>query len=181
MNLRNINRLFFNFKIEVEMKVTDKAVFETSKGKIVIGLYGDDMPVTVKNFIKYTEAGFYNKLIFHRVIPGFVIQGGGMLKAMLEKNAIADPIKLEINPEIKHTKYTLSMARTQDPNSATSQFFICTGECPSLDNNYAAFGTVLEGMEVVDDIAKVPTHTVKWYDDVPIEPIVIENAYLMNE
>jgi cyclophilin family peptidyl-prolyl cis-trans isomerase len=163
------------------MKVTNKAVFETTKGKIVIGLYGDDMPVTVKNFIKYTEAGFYTKLIFHRVIPGFVIQGGGMLKAMFEKAAIADPIKLEIHPDIKHEKYTLSMARTQDPNSATSQFFICTDKCESLDNNYAAFGTVLEGMEVVDEIAKVPTHTVKWYDDVPVEPIMIEKAYMITE
>jgi len=163
------------------MKITDKVVFETTKGKIVVGLYGEDMPVTVKNFIRYTEAGFYNKLIFHRVIPGFVIQGGGMLKGMFEKNAIADPIKLEINPNIKHSKYTISMARTQDPNSATSQFFICTDDCPSLDNNYAAFGAVLEGMEVVDEIVTVPTHSVKWYDDVPVEPIVIEKSYLFTE
>lgn len=163
------------------MKVTDKAVFETTKGKIVVGLYGDDMPVTVKNFIKYTEAGFYNNLIFHRVIPGFVIQGGGMLKAMFEKKAIDEPIKLEIHPDIKHEKYTISMARTQDPNSATSQFFICTDKCASLDNNYAAFGTVLEGTEVVDEIAKVQTHSVKWYDDVPVEPVVIEKAYMTTE
>jgi cyclophilin family peptidyl-prolyl cis-trans isomerase len=163
------------------MKITDKAVFETSKGNIVIGLYGEDMPITVKNFIKYTEAGFYNKLIFHRVIPGFVIQGGGMLKAMFEKNALSDPIKLEINPAIKHTQYTLSMARTQEPNSATSQFFICTEDCPSLDNNYAAFGIVVEGMEIVKEIEKVPTHSVKWYDDVPVEPVVIEKAYMVKE
>ncbi len=160
------------------MKITDKAVFETSKGKIVVGLYGDDMPVTVKNFIRHVEAGFYNKLIFHRIIPGFVIQGGGMLKGLLEKNALASPIKLEIHPDIKHKKYTLSMARTQDPDSATSQFFICTADCPSLDNNYAAFGTVLEGTEVVDEIEKVPTHSVKWYDDVPVETVIVESSYM---
>ncbi|HPS31703.1 MAG TPA: peptidylprolyl isomerase [bacterium] len=163
------------------MKVTDKAVFETTKGKITIGLYGEDMPVTVKNFIKHVEAKYYNKLIFHRVIPGFVIQGGGMLKGMFEKTALGEPIKLERNPKILHKQYTLSMARTSEPNSATSQFFICTDDCPSLDNQYAAFGTVLEGMEVVDAIAAVKTTSVRHYDDVPVEPIVIENAVMVKE
>ncbi|HNW83022.1 MAG TPA: peptidylprolyl isomerase [bacterium] len=163
------------------MKVTDKAVFETTKGKITIGLYGEDMPITVKNFIKHVEAKYYNKLIFHRVIPGFVIQGGGMLKGMFEKTALGEPIKLERNPKILHKQYTLSMARTSEPNSATSQFFICTDDCPSLDNQYAAFGTVLEGMEVVDAIAAVKTTSVRHYDDVPVEPIVIENAVMVKE
>lgn len=163
------------------MKITDKAVFETTKGKITIGLYGDDMPVTVKNFIKHVDAKYYNKLIFHRVIPGFVIQGGGMLKGMFEKTAMVEPIKLERNPNILHKQYTISMARTSDPNSATSQFFICTDDCPSLDNQYAAFGTVIEGMEVVDAIAAVKTTSVRHYDDVPVEPIVIENAVMVKE
>lgn len=163
------------------MKVTDKAVFETTKGKITIGLYGEDMPVTVKNFIRHVEAKYYNKLIFHRVIPGFVIQGGGMLKGMFEKTALGEPIKLERNPKILHKQYTLSMARTSDPNSATSQFFICTDDCPSLDNQYAAFGTVIEGMEVVDAIAAVKTTSVRHFDDVPVEPIVIENAVMVKE
>lgn len=163
------------------MKVTDKAVFETTKGKITIGLYGEDMPITVKNFIKHVEAKYYNKLIFHRVIPGFVIQGGGMLKGMFEKTALGEPIKLERNPKILHKQYTLSMARTSEPNSATSQFFICTDDCPSLDNQYAAFGTVLEGMEVVDAIAAVKTTSVRHHDDVPVEPIVIENAVMVKE
>lgn len=163
------------------MKVTDKAVFETTKGKITIGLYGEDMPVTVKNFIKHVDAKFYNKLIFHRVIEGFVIQGGGMLKGMYEKTPIVEPIKLERNPKILHKKYTLSMARTSEPNSATSQFFICTDDCPSLDNQYAAFGTVIEGMEVVDAIVAVKTTSVRHFDDVPVEPIVIENAVMVKE
>ncbi len=161
------------------MKITDKAVFETTMGKITVGLYGEDMPVTVKNFIRHIDAKFYNKLIFHRVIEGFVIQSGGMLKGMYEKTAIVEPIKLERNPNILHKKYTLSMARTSEPNSATSQFFICTEDCPSLDNNYAAFGAVIEGMEVVDAIAKVKTTSVRIYDDVPVDPIVIESAYMV--
>lgn len=161
------------------MKITDKTVFETTKGKITIGLYGEDMPVTVKNFIKHVDAKYYNKLIFHRVIPGFVIQGGGMLKGMFEKTALGEPIKLERNPNILHKQYTISMARTSDPNSATSQFFICTDDCPSLDNQYAAFGTVVEGMEVVDAIAAVKTTSVRHYDDVPVEPITIDNAYMV--
>lgn len=162
------------------MKITDTAVFETTSGKIVIGLYGEEMPLTVKNFIEHVNAGYYNKLIFHRVIEGFVIQGGGMLKGMFEKAPIKNPIKLEINPSILHSKYTLSMARTSEPDSATSQFFICTQDCPSLDNNYAAFGKVIEGEDVVDSIAKVKTTTVRFYEDVPVDPIVIEKAYMLN-
>ena len=163
------------------MEITKKAVFETTKGNMVIGLYGNDVPVTVENFVNHVEAGYYNKLIFHRVIRNFVIQGGGMLKGMFEKAPMSDPIKLEINPAIKHNKYVLSMARTQDPNSATSQFFICNAECPSLDNNYAAFGIVLEGQETVDAITDVETHSVKWYDDVPVEAVVIEKAYMIED
>lgn len=166
---------------EEKMEITKKAVFETTKGKMVIGLYGNDVPATVENFIKHVEAGYYNKLIFHRVIKNFVIQGGGMLKGMFEKAPLGDPIKLEINPDIKHSKYVLSMARTQDPDSATSQFFVCNDECPSLDNSYAAFGIVVEGQETVDAITAVETHTVKWFDDVPVEPVVIEKAYMVED
>ena len=158
------------------MNVTSKVKFETTKGDFIIELYGDDMPVTVENFIKHVEADFYTNLIFHRVIKDFVIQGGGMMKSMFEKNKLGDPIKLEIDPTLKHTKYILSMARTSDPNSATSQFFICTGDVPSLDNQYAAFGKVVEGTEVVDMIEQVDTHSVRHFDDVPVEKIVINKA-----
>jgi peptidyl-prolyl cis-trans isomerase B (cyclophilin B) len=158
------------------MNVTKKVMFETNKGNILIGLYGEEMPITVENFVNHVEKGFYTKLLFHRVIKDFVIQGGGMLKGMMEKASISDPIKLEICPEILHKKYVLSMARTQDPNSATSQFFICTGDVPSLDGQYAAFGAVLEGQEVVDEIGNAETHSVKWHDDVPKEHIFIEKA-----
>jgi len=161
------------------MKVTNRVKFETTKGDFIIELYGDEMPITVTNFIKHVEADFYNGLIFHRVIKDFVIQGGGMMKSMFEKNKLDNPIKLEIDPTLKHTKYVLSMARTSDPNSATSQFFICTGDVPSLDNAYAAFGKVVEGTEVVDAIEMVDTHTVRHFDDVPVEKIVINKATLL--
>ena len=161
------------------MNITAKAKFETTMGDIVMGFYGDEMPITTENFVKYIEAGFFNKLIFHRVIPGFVIQGGGMMPGMIEKNSLFDPIKLEISKDIKHDPYAISMARTQDKNSATSQFFICNAACPSLDNQYAAFGKVLEGEDVVDAITAVKTKTVKYFDDVPVDTVKIEKAYMI--
>ncbi len=163
------------------MKITAKAKFETTKGDIVMGFYGEEMPISTENFIKYIEAGYFNKLIFHRVIKGFVIQGGGFMPGMIQKQEIFDPIKLEISPNVKHEKYAISMARTQDPNSATSQFFICNAPCPSLDGQYAAFGKVLEGEDVVDAITAVDTKTVKWFDDVPVETIKIEKAYMLED
>jgi len=126
--------------------------------------------------LKYINAGFYNKLIFHRVIKDFMVQGGGMLKGMLEKNAIESPIKLEISQNIKHSKYTISMARTQDPNSATSQFFICTADCAFLDGQYAAFGKVVEGEESVDSIEGMKTGTSGYHENVPTEDVLILSA-----
>lgn len=161
------------------MKITHKAVFETSLGNITAGFYGEEMPISVANFVKHIEAGFYTKLIFHRVIKGFVIQGGGFINGMFEKTAISDPIKLEISKTLKHEKYTFSMARTSEPNSATSQFFICTDRCESLDGSYAAFGTVLEGFEVVDNIEKLETKTVRHFDDVPKTSVIINKAYML--
>lgn len=165
--------------MEDRMEFTNKAVIETSMGKITVGLYGKEMPVTVANFIKHIEAKYYNKLIFHRVIDNFMIQGGGMMKSMFEKVAMVDPIKLETCSDIPHKKYTISMARTDVPNSATSQFFICNTDCDFLDGKYAAFGTVIEGMDVVDAISKVETHSVRSYDDVPVEPVVINDVYMI--
>ncbi len=162
------------------MKVTHKAVFETSMGNITAGFYGEEMPGTVENFVKHIEAGFYSKLIFHRVIKGFVIQGGGFINGMFEKAAMSTPIKLEISDNVKHEKYTFSMARTSDPNSATSQFFICTDKCEDLDGSYAAFGTVLEGFEVVDNIEKLETKSVRHFDDVPKTSVVINKAYMLS-
>lgn len=162
------------------MKVTQKIVFETNQGKIVAGLYGDDVPTTVKNFIQYITDGFFDGLIFHRVIPGFVIQGGGFKPGMKE-TAPSAPIKLEIAPEIKHKRGTFSMARTQVRDSATSQFFICLDDVPSLDNQYAAFGEVLEGIEAVDKIAAVKTGNAGYHQDVPQTDMIITKAYLLDD
>jgi len=159
--------------MEDDMEITIKVLMETSKGNITLGLYGKEMPITTANFLKYVESGFYTKLLFHRVIEDFMIQGGGMIAGLFTKKEPFAPIKLEISPNIKHEQYVLSTARTNDPNSATSQFFICTGKHTSLDGQYAAFGIVVEGKEVVDAIAAVETHSVRHYDDVPVENVVI--------
>src|SRR4051794_40006148 len=138
-------------------------VLETSMGPITIQLDPAKAPITVDNFLKYVDAGFYDGLIFHRVIPGFMIQGGGMNDQMQEKTQGArPPIKNEANNGLSNLRGTISMARTSDPNSATSQFFISVVDnVRALDPNpgsagYAVFGKVVSGMDVVDAIVSVP-------------------------
>ena len=124
---------------------------EMDKGTIKAELYVDKAPITAKNFIELANSGFYDGLTFHRVEPGFVVQGGdpkGDGTGGSEKK-----IPLEINPDLKHVRGALAMARTQDPNSATSQFYITLAETPFLDGNYAVFGKVVNGMNVVDKIS----------------------------
>ena len=126
------------------------ALIETDKGTIKAELYTDKAPITTKNFIELADSGFYNGLKFHRVEPGFVVQGGdpkGDGTGGSEKT-----IPLEVNPDLKHVQGALGMARSQDPNSASSQFYITLAETPFLDGNYAVFGKVLQGMEVVEKI-----------------------------
>lgn len=169
------------------VEVTDRAIFETSMGNIEIELYGKEMPVTVNNFKKYVGASFYDGLIFHRVISGFVIQGGGFDENMTEKKTFS-PIKLEISTKLKNKKYFLSMARKPMPDSASSQFFICLGDIPHLDynpakkspNGYAVFGKVTKGMDIVDKIATIPTTTKGRYENVPKSPIIIKKAYMIS-
>jgi peptidyl-prolyl cis-trans isomerase A (cyclophilin A) len=149
-------------------------VMETSMGNLTIEVYQDKAPVTADNFLKYVKDGFYDGTIFHRVIPGFVIQGGGFT---------ADMQKKPTNPPIKNERGTLSMARTQAVNSATSQFFINLTDNSSLDHNpqnfgYAVFAKVVDGMGVVDQIAQVPTTNKGPYQNVPSKPVVIEKAYV---
>lgn len=159
---------------------------ETSMGNIVIELNEQAAPVTVKNFLGYVEAGFYDGVIFHRVIPGFMIQGGGFTKQMVEKET-RDPIVNEARDSLSNERGTVAMARTSDPNSATAQFFINHGNNDFLnyiDDNkagYAAFGKVTEGMEVVDAIASVETTTRNGMDDVPVEPVTIISAKVVPE
>ncbi len=159
-------------------------VMETSLGKITLELYPDKAPETVKNFLWYVNHKFYNNLIFHCVIPNFMIQGGGFTKDMkkMEPNA---PIKNEADNGLSNKRGTIAMARTMEINSATSQFFINHKDNPALDHRdntprgygYAVFGKVIDGMDVVDKIANVKTTTRKGYQNVPVTPVVILKAY----
>jgi cyclophilin family peptidyl-prolyl cis-trans isomerase len=161
-----------------EHEVTDRVKITTSKGVIIVGLYGKDAPKTVNNFLKYVDKGFYSNLIFHRVIEGFMIQGGGF-DSGLKRAPTDSPIELEIIPGLKHEVGTLSMARTSDPHSATSQFFICVGVAPQLNGSYAAFGKAEEGEDVLRSISQVPTETLDTVagpmEDVPIDSVIIES------
>jgi len=131
------------------------AVLETSKGTIKFELYEDKAPITTANFIKLAESGFYDGLIFHRVIDNFVIQTGDPLGN--GTGGSGETINLEINQNLTHTDGAVGMARSTDPNSATSQFYICDGPQHGLDGNYAVFGQVIEGLDVVRSIAAVAT------------------------
>jgi cyclophilin family peptidyl-prolyl cis-trans isomerase len=146
---------------------------DTDKGTIKIGLYDDNTPITTANFIKYANDGFYNGTIFHRVIDNFMIQGGGFYPDLTQKTPTYPPINLEIKPELKHVDGAVAMARTSEPNSATSQFYICDGPQPNLDGNYAVFGQVVDGMDVVRNIASVQTHTENGMENVPVEDVII--------
>ena len=154
--------------------------FETSLGDITIEMLEKDAPVTTANFLKYVDDGYFDGTIFHRVIPGFVIQGGGFTDDMSQKRTQA-PIKNEADNGVKNSRGTLSMARTNDINSATSQFFVNLKDNGSLDHSrgnfgYAVFARVTEGMDVVDKIAEVETGRRKGHDDVPLEAVVVRSA-----
>lgn len=144
------------------------ARIDTSMGAIRIRLDQQNAPVSVANFLQYARAGFYDRTIFHRVIDDFMIQGGGFEHGMVRKQT-REPIALEVSPQLRHVDGAVSMARTSDPNSATAQFFICDGPQPGLDGQYAVFGQVIEGIEVVRAIAATPTGP----GDVPRAEVVI--------
>ena len=156
---------------------------ETSKGTIVAELYPDKTPITVKNFLSYVEAKYYDGLIFHRVIDGFMIQGGGYTADFSRKSTRA-PIRNEADNGLKNMRGTVSMARTRDPHSATAQFFINVKDNGFLDYKspdargwgYAVFGQVVEGMEVVDKIRTQPTSVQGGFRDVPVKTITITRA-----
>ena len=148
-------------------------------GTMTAELYPEKAPKTVANFLKLAEADFFNGLIFHRVIKGFMIQGGGFTEDMEHKecDSIEGEFKANgfLQNDLKHTRGVLSMARTSDPNSASSQFFVMHQDAPHLDAQYAGFGKVTEGLDVLDAIASVKTGTYGWYmQDVPKSPVVIE-------
>jgi len=154
--------------------------FSTSMGDITIELLSEEAPITTKNFLEYVDAGFFDGTIFHRVIPGFVIQGGGFTEDMNQKETQA-PIKNEADNGVKNLRGTLSMARTSDINSATSQFFINLKDNAFLDHGsrdfgYAVFAKVIDGMDVVDQIAGVKTGDRGHHSDVPVEAVVTNTA-----
>ncbi|WP_340618401.1 peptidylprolyl isomerase A [Xenorhabdus entomophaga] len=152
----------------------------TSAGEIEIELDSNKAPISTKNFVEYVNEGFYNNTIFHRVIPGFMVQGGGFTKDMKQKTTRA-PIKNEADNGLRNLRGTIAMARTADKDSATSQFFINVTDNAFLDHGqrdfgYAVFGKVVKGMDVVDKISQVKTENVGPYQNVPVKPIVILSA-----
>jgi cyclophilin family peptidyl-prolyl cis-trans isomerase len=159
---------------------------KTNLGTIRLELYPAKAPKTVANFLQYVKDGHYNGVIFHRVIPDFMIQGGGMDKSMREKKT-RDPIPNEAKNGLKNDLGTVAMARTNDPHSASAQFFINTKNNDFLDYpgqdgwGYAVFGKVVAGMDVVMKIRQVPTGNVGPYGDVPKQPVIIESATLVAE
>jgi len=158
-----------------------KVVLETSRGNIVLELNPEKSPKTVENFLAYVDSGFYDGTIFHRVIPKFMIQGGGMTADMAQKPT-REAVVNESSNYLHNERGTVAMARTDDPDSATAQFFINLKMNTSLDYKYGkagytVFGEVVDGMYVVDDIALQPTAAVDGHQDVPVQPIVINRAY----
>ncbi|MCB1648133.1 MAG: peptidyl-prolyl cis-trans isomerase [Pseudomonadales bacterium] len=155
-------------------------IMETNKGTVKIELWESKAPITVANFLRYVDAGFYNGVIFHRVIPGFMVQGGGFTPDMIQKPTF-EQIKNEASAELPNLRGTLSMARTQVVDSATAQFFINLVDNNFLNHTdetprgfgYAVFGEVVEGMDIVDAIAGVQTGNQGMYQDVPTEAIII--------
>lgn len=163
-----------------------KVLMETSKGDITIELFENEAPRTVKNFLSYASEGFYNNLIFHRVIKDFMIQGGGMDSEMRQKDP-KPPIKNEARRGLGNNRGTLAMARTNIIDSATAQFFINVKDNDFLNHTdntaggfgYAVFGEVIKGMDVVDSIARVKTGNFNGFQDVPKEPIFIKNVSII--
>ncbi|MEV7616510.1 peptidylprolyl isomerase [Streptomyces sp. NPDC089799] len=151
----------------------------TSFGEIELELDAEKAPVSVNNFVRYVAGGFYNNTIFHRVIPGFMVQGGGFTDLMVEKNT-RETIVNESGNGLRNTRGTIAMARTSVPDSATSQFFVNVADNPALDPGpdagYAVFGKVTRGIEVVDRIVSSPTTTRDGMQDVPVEPVYIKTA-----
>jgi cyclophilin family peptidyl-prolyl cis-trans isomerase len=168
-----------NTKNNVPSTPNPIAVISTSMGTIRVELFQDKVPLTCQNFINLAKSGFYDGLVFHRVINHFMIQGGGFYPNGTQKTEPYGPINLEINPVVHHVDGTIAMARTTDPNSATSQFFIDDGNQSQLEpggvdaHGYAAFGVVVQGIEVVRNIAAVQTTTRYGMQDWPINDVLI--------
>lgn len=165
-----------------------KVVMDTNQGRVVMLLDAQKAPQTVANFKQYAEQGFYNGTVFHRVIDGFMVQGGGFTADMVQKPTAA-PVANEADNGLKNHTGTVAMARTADPHSATSQFFINVADNAFLNHTgktaqgygYTVFGKVVEGMDVVQKIAKVRTGNRAGHQDVPLEPVVINSVQIVGD
>ncbi len=165
-----------------------KVEIRTNLGAITVELQADKAPESVKNFLAYVKSGHYDGTVFHRVIEGFMIQGGGFDLSLSQKKTGA-PVRNEANNGLRNARYTLAMARTSDPHSATAQFFINVGDNAFLDHRsqtasgwgYAVFGRVVSGQAVVDKIARVPTGSAGGLQDVPADPVMIESVRLLGK
>lgn len=166
--------------------MSDKICLDTNHGKIVIELNAEKAPISTENFLNYVKDEFFNNTIFHRVIPGFMIQGGGFTEDMIQK-AGNPPIKNEADNGLPNKRGSIAMARTPDPDSASSQFFINLKDNDFLNYSaptaqgwgYAVFGEVIEGMDVVDSIAQVATGNVAGHADVPVEAVIVSSATIV--
>ena len=179
----------FNTFIFIREEAMPKVKLTTSYGDIVLELDQENAPISTENFVQYVESGFYDETIFHRVINGFMIQGGGFLEDMTPKDDKLEPIMNEANNGLKNDRGTIAMARTAYPHSASSQFFINHADNAFLNFRtnqveegwgYAVFGKVTEGLDVVDKIAEVQTTAVQGYQDVPAETIKILKAEVLD-
>jgi peptidyl-prolyl cis-trans isomerase B (cyclophilin B) len=168
------------------MSENPMVLIETSMGDITLELFADKAPKSVANFVSYVESNFYDNTVFHRVIPGFMIQGGGHTWTLAEK-AGWEPVESEAGNGVKNERGTLAVARTDDPQSGANQFFINLADNPELDHQdetpegfgYAVFGHVEDGMDVVDQIAAVPTRAEKGHDDAPVKAVIIKSVIVV--
>ena len=160
-------------------------IYVRDYGEMTAELYPAKAPKTVENFLSLIESGFYSGMIFHRVIKGFMIQGGGFNEGFEQQEAQAIRGEFLANGfmdnDLRHTRGVLSMARTSDPNSASSQFFVMHKDAPHLDAQYAGFGKLTDGFDVLDKIADVKTGRIGWYDDVPRTPVVIDKMEVIEK
>lgn len=172
--------------ISADLGRTEVIEIVTERGNIIIELYPEKAPVTVGNFIRYVEEKFYDGLIFHRAVKNFVVQGGGFLPGLVHKEPTYDPIINEAaNSKLSNVRGTVAMARTSDPNSATTQFFINTCDNERLDwdkcadgHGYCVFGKVVEGMDIVCEIENLPVKRVGQFENVPVEDVIIEKIII---